>query len=65
MHPFFTRAILACKPAIFDSPNRAFGHFRHDATLGSLALSLFLGGKRAIPIVFPVVRDDDQSTLFP
>ena len=65
MRSSFPRAILACTPAIFASPNRAFGHFRHHATLGALALSLILGGNSAITIVFPVVRDDDQSALFP
>ena len=65
MRSFFTRAILACKLAIVASPTRSFGHLRHDATLDALAFSLILGGNDAIPIVFPVVRDDDQSVLFP
>ena len=65
MRPFFARAILASTPAIFASPIRSFGHFRHDSSFGTLALPLILGGKSAITTLFFVVRDDDRSPLFP
>ena len=65
MRPFFARAIFACRPAIFASPNRSFGYFRHDSSFGSLALALNLGRMRAIPIALLVVRDHDHSAQIP
>jgi len=60
MRPFFARAIFACRPAIFASPTRSFGYFRHDSYSGSFVLSLNFGRLRVIPFALLVVRDHDH-----
>ena len=60
MRPFFARAILASTPAIFASPTRSFGYFRHDSSSGSFVLSLNLARLRVIPFALLVVRDHDH-----
>ena len=65
MPPFFARTTFACRPAIFASPNRSFGYFRHGFSCGSLALGLNMGRKRAIPIAILYFSDHGHSAQFP